>query len=135
MHFLSACTEDQRRHTAFVNFIFRCGVHKQLGFIVSPDSFLLSRCAVVVFVVEAFFFFPDSFFFLFFFKDSDWPGFGSLLAAVPPIFFWYALDIARLPAYVVWTWTKLLPVNAFELENKNLCEQKSEGQHSKNHRI
>lgn len=67
--------------------------------------------------------------------DSDWPGFGSLLAVVPLLVFWYALDIARLPAYVVWTWTKLLPVNVFELENKNLCEQKSEGQHSKNYRI
>lgn len=132
MHFLSACTEDQRRQTAFVKFIFRCGVHKQLGFIVSPDSFLLSRCAVVVFVVEAFFSLTVSTFFsLFFLKDSDWPGFGSLLAVVPLLVFWYALDIARLPAYVVWTWTKLLPVNVFELENKNLCVQKSEGQHSK----
>lgn len=65
-----------------------------------PPLALCCRC----FCCRGFFFFFSwqfALFFPFFLKDSDWPGFGSLLAAVPPLFFRYALDIARLPAFVV----------------------------------
>lgn len=46
---------------------------------------------------------------LFFFSNTlDWPSFASLLPLSRPFFFWYALCVAWLPAYVVWTQTKLL---------------------------